>query len=47
VLLVVKKETKLCLPREPELLHKLKQNIGQVRSFKEVAREHDEIYRGL
>jgi hypothetical protein len=37
----------LRLLREPELLHKLKQNIGQVRSFKEVAREHDEIYKAI
>jgi hypothetical protein len=44
---VVKKETKLCLPREPELLHMLKQNIGLVRSFKEMAGEHDEIYKAI
>jgi hypothetical protein len=55
VLLVVKKAAKLRLLREPELLHKLKQNIGPVaesyrspvRSFKEVAGEHDKIYRNL
>jgi hypothetical protein len=29
------------------LLQKLEQNIGAVRSFKEVAREHDEMYRRL
>ncbi len=37
----------LRLLNEPELMHRLKQNIGPVRSFKEVAREHDEIYKAI
>jgi hypothetical protein len=44
---VVKKATKLRLPREPELLYKIKNNIGPVTGFKEVAGEHDLLYSSV
>jgi glycosyltransferase involved in cell wall biosynthesis len=41
------KEQLLRLVNEPELLSRLKQNIGPVHTFKDVAREHDVIYNKL
>jgi len=39
------KEQLLRLNNEPELLPILKKNIGAVRTFKEVAAEHDGVYK--
>ena len=41
------KEQLLRLINEPELLHSLRQNIESVRTFKEVAAEHDVVYKKL
>jgi len=37
----------LRLINEPELLTQLKQNIGPVQRFKDVASDHDKIYMNL
>ncbi len=41
------KEQLLRLIEEPGLLQSLRQNIGPVRTFKEVAAEHDGVYRSV
>ncbi|NJO90217.1 MAG: glycosyltransferase family 4 protein [Chloroflexia bacterium] len=41
------KEQLLRLINEPDLIQRLSENITKVRTFEEVAKEHDELYKKL